>query len=55
MHRTFHVDTLILNPTLKIYMFWYSGWTDGQTERWTEKIIRSGLGKLLVPPGRWWN
>jgi hypothetical protein len=24
-----NVDTLIIIPTLKIYMFWYSGWTDG--------------------------
>ncbi len=29
MDRKCHVDTLILIPTLKIYVFWYSGRTDG--------------------------
>jgi hypothetical protein len=32
MDRKLHVDILILVPMLKIYMFWYSGWTDGQMD-----------------------
>ncbi len=31
--RKLHVDTLILIHTLKIYVFWYFGRTDGQTDR----------------------
>jgi hypothetical protein len=31
MDRKLHVDILILIPTLRIYVFWYSGQTDGQT------------------------
>jgi hypothetical protein len=31
--RKFHVDTTILIPTLKIYVFWYSSQTDGQRDR----------------------
>jgi hypothetical protein len=34
--RKLHVNTLILIPTLKIYMFWYSRQTDRQTDRWTD-------------------
>jgi hypothetical protein len=36
MDRKLHVDTLILTPTLKIYVFWYSRQTDRQTDRWTD-------------------
>jgi hypothetical protein len=32
MDRQLHVDTLILIPTLKIYVFWYSGQTDGRMD-----------------------
>ncbi len=39
MDRWLHVDTLILIPTLKIYVFLYSGQTDRQTDRQTEKLI----------------
>ncbi len=40
MDRKLHVDTLILIliPTLKIYVFWYSG----QTDRQMEKLIQGG-------------
>ncbi len=34
--RKLHVDTLILIPTFKIYVFLYSRQTDGQTDRWTD-------------------
>jgi hypothetical protein len=58
-HRKFHVDTLILIPTFKIYIFLYSrqtdrwtdGWTDERTDGLTEELIRCGLGTLWVPPG----
>jgi hypothetical protein len=56
MDRKLHVDTLVLIPTLKIYMFWYSLQTERQTDRRTdgrtEKSIWCGLGNLLVPPGK---
>ena len=38
MDRWLYVDTLMLIPTLKIHVFWYSGQTDRQTERWTETV-----------------
>jgi hypothetical protein len=44
MHRKLHVDTLILIPTFKIYVFSYSRQTDGQTDG---DINPGGL----VPPG----
>jgi hypothetical protein len=51
MDRKLHVATLILIPTLKIYVFWYSRQTDrqtdGQMDRQTEKLIRCGLGNLI--------
>ncbi len=34
--------TLILIPPLKIYVFWYSG----QMDRQTEKLIRCGLEEI---------
>jgi hypothetical protein len=40
-----------LIPTLKIYVFWYSRWTDGRTDRRMETLIRNGLCNLSVPPG----
>jgi hypothetical protein len=46
MDRKLHVDTLILIPTLKIYMFWYSRQTDRQTNEQTEKFIWGGLRNL---------
>ncbi len=42
MHRKLHVDTLILIPTFKIYVFSYS--------RQTETLIRGGFTHF-VPPG----
>ncbi len=50
MDRKLHVDTLILIPKLKIYIFWNSGQKDGRTDRrtdgWTdgrtETLIRGG-------------
>jgi hypothetical protein len=43
-----HVDTLIFIPTLKTYVFLYSGQMDGQTDRQTdrqtEKLIWGGAG-----------
>ncbi len=33
MHRKLHVDTLVLIPTFKIYVFSYSRQTDRQTEK----------------------
>jgi hypothetical protein len=55
--RKLHVDTLILIPTLKIYVFCYPRQTDRQTDRqtmdgWTEKLIQGGLCSLSVPPGK---
>ncbi len=41
-HRKLHVDTLILIPTFKIYVFSYS--------RQTETLIRGGFPHF-VPPG----
>ncbi len=35
--RKLYVDTLILIPTFKIYVFSYSGQTDGMTDGQTEK------------------
>jgi hypothetical protein len=42
MDRKLHVDTLISIPTLKINVFQYSGWIDGQTET----LIPHGLPSL---------
>ncbi len=36
MDRKVHLDTLILIPTLKIYVFWYSRQTERQTDRQTD-------------------
>jgi hypothetical protein len=47
MHRKLHVDTLILIPTFKIYVFSYSRQTDRRRDRQTEKLIRCGLGNLI--------
>jgi hypothetical protein len=47
MHRKLHVETLILIPTFKIYVFSYSGQTDRRTDEQTEKLIRCGLGNLI--------
>ncbi len=49
-HRKLHVDTLILIPTFKIYLFLYSRQTDRQTDGQTEKLIRCGLGNLIACP-----
>jgi hypothetical protein len=38
MHRKLHVDTLIIIPTFKIYVFSYFR----QTDRQMEKLIRYG-------------
>ncbi len=46
-HRKLHVDTLILIPIFKIYVFLYSSLTNGQTDRLTEKLIWCGLGNLI--------
>jgi hypothetical protein len=43
--RNVYVDTLILTPTLKIYVFFVfqmERWTDGQTDRQTETLIQGG-------------
>ncbi len=39
MDKELHVDNLILIPTWKIYVFWYSGHTDGQTDGQTDIYI----------------
>jgi hypothetical protein len=44
--RKLHVDTLILIPTIKIYVFLYSGRMDGRTDRRTETLIRCRLPSL---------
>ncbi len=59
MDRKLHVDTLIFNSYVKIYVFWYSrwmdmdGWTDGRTDRLTDKqletLIQGGLGNYVAP------
>jgi hypothetical protein len=41
------------NSYVKNLRVWYSRQTDRQTDRRTEKLIRCGLGNLLVPPGSW--
>ncbi len=46
-HRKLHVDTLILIPTFKIYVFSYFRQTDRQTDEQTEKLIWCGLGNLI--------
>jgi hypothetical protein len=55
MDRKLHVDTLILIPMFKIYVLLYSRqmdkWTDRQTDRQMETLIRGGLGNY-VPPGK---
>jgi hypothetical protein len=48
--RKLHVDTLILIPTLKIYVFWYSRQTDEQTDGRTKTLIQGGFPHY-VPPG----
>jgi hypothetical protein len=40
MHGKLHVDTLILLPMFKIYVFSYSRQTDRQTDKQTEKYTR---------------
>jgi hypothetical protein len=51
--QKFHVVTLILIPTFKIFVLLYSRQkyrqTDRQTDRQTEKLIRCGLGNLISP------
>jgi hypothetical protein len=37
--RKLHVDTLILIPTCKIYVFPYSRWMDRQTDGQTDRDI----------------
>jgi hypothetical protein len=46
MDRKLHADTLVLITMLQIYVFWYSGQTDGWTDRQTETLIQCGLPSL---------
>jgi hypothetical protein len=53
-HRKLHVDTLILIPTFKIYLFSYSRWTDRQTDktsaaRGLEELFSAVLERFLKP------
>jgi hypothetical protein len=46
--RKLHVDTLILIPTFKIYVFWYSGQIDEQTDGLTDREINPVWASLTT-------
>jgi hypothetical protein len=47
MDRKLHVDTLILIPTFKIYVFSYSRQTDKQTDGRRHTLAARGLEELF--------